>query len=456
MLRSLHARLLIWLVVPLLFLSIAHIASTYSDTRRTAESIFDKLLVMLALSISEHALASSGDILTDDLLEMIRKTTNDNLYYKVIGPDHSFIMGYEDIPEPPSGIKVLEQHLQFYDAIYFDQEVRIIAVSTLVDRFDINGWMTTFVAQTVNDREAYVSSILVDVLARVFLLIIIATVLLSIGISLALRPLKKLEKSVQRRDMHDLSPIRRDHMPQEIQGLVTALNDLLRRLGANLSLTRRFVENAAHQLRTPVTALLPQSALALRHAESDRERKAVGKIKQSAEKIARLTNQLLNLTYAESISLSAKDFSQVHLDRIVERHVANFLERHPDARIESNLGPAPVMGKELLLGEIVDNLLDNANKYSGSSAMVTVHTCKKGDESVLEVSDNGPGIAKEDHEKVFERFYRAVTDPPGSGLGLSIVKEIIEAHGGSISLQSGPDGTGTCVRCTFPATGKND
>ena len=436
----------------MLFLSTAHILSTYADTRKTAESIFDKLLVTLALSISEHALASGGDILTDDLLELIRETTNDNLYYKVIGPDHSFIMGYEDIPEPPGGIKVLERHLEFYDAYYYDQEVRIIAVSSLVDRPDANGWMTTFVAQTVNDREEYVSSILVDVLARVTLLIIIATVMLSIGISIGLRPLKQLEKSVQRRDLHDLSPISRDHLPQEIEGLVTALNDLLQRLAANLSLTKRFVENAAHQLRTPVTALLPQSALALRHAESDRERKAVGKIKQSAEKIARLTNQLLNLAYAESITLSTKDCSKIDLQLIVKRHVATFLERHPDARIDTDLGPAPLLGKRLLLGEVVDNLLDNAYKYSGNAASVTLRTRTEGDQSVLEITDRGPGIAKEHREKVFERFYRGASDPPGSGLGLSIVKEIVEAHRGSISLQTGPDGTGLCVRCVFPTT----
>lgn len=451
MMKSLHGRLLVWLVVPLLFLSAAHVVSTYVDTRKTAESIFDKLLIMLALSISEHALASGGDILTDDLLELIRETTNDNLYYKVIGPNHSFIMGYEDIPEPPGGINVLEQHLQFYDANYFDQEVRIIAVSSLVDRPDAAGWTTTFVAQTRNDRDEYVSSILVDVLARVILMIVIAAVLLWIGISLGLRPIKRLEASVKRRDMRDLSPIEHEHMPTEIDGVVAALNDLLSRLSSNISMTRRFVENAAHQLRTPVTALLPQAALALRHAESDRERKAVGKIKQSAEKIARLTNQLLNLTYAESISLSAKDFSKIDLKEIAERCVATFIERHSGARIDMDLGQAPLLGTRLLLGEVVDNLLDNAFRYSGNSASVTLRTCIRGDESVLEVSDNGPGIAKVDQEKVFERFYRAAKDPTGSGLGLAIVKEIVEAHRGSISLQSGPGGIGTCVRCSFPA-----
>jgi len=450
-LKSLHGRLLAWLVVPLLFLSAAHLVSTYIDTHKTAETIFDKLLVTLALSISEHALASGGDILTDDLLELIRETTNDNLYYKVIGPDHSFIMGYEDIPEPQGGIRVLEQHLQFYDATYLEQKVRVIAVSSLVDRPESNGWMTTFVAQTLNDREAFVTSVLVDDLWRAILMIVIAAVLLSIGISLGLRPVKRLVASVEKRDMHDLSPIRPAHRPREIDSVVTALNDLLQRLSSNILLTKRFVENAAHQLRTPVTALLPQTELALRHAESDRERKAVGKIKQSAEKIARLTNQLLNLTYAESISLSSKDFSAMDLSSICDKHIAGFLERYPDAGIKTDLGPAFVMGKHLLLGEVIDNLLDNAYRYSNGRGSIRVSTRQSADESVLEIADDGPGIPEDDREKVFERFYRAAQDPPGSGLGLAIVKEIVEGHNGKVSVFPGHDTVGTVVQCRFPA-----
>ncbi|MEM7502776.1 MAG: sensor histidine kinase [Pseudomonadota bacterium] len=450
MLKSLHGRLLAWLVVPLLFLSAAHLTSTYFDTRKTAETIFDKLLVTLALSISEHALASGGDILTDDLLELIRETTNDNLYYKVVGPDNSFIMGYEDIPEPPGGINVLEQHLQFYDSIYFEQEVRIIAVSSLVDRPDSSGWMTTFVAQTLNDRDDYVSSILFDGLFRVILLIVAAAVLLSIGISLGLQPLKRLAMSVQRRDVNDLSAIRHDIWPMEIEGLVGALNGLLERLASNISMTKRFVENAAHQLRTPVTALLPQSELALRHAESDRERKAVGRIRQSAAKIARLTNQLLNLTYAESVSLSEDDLKTLDLAVLVNEYARTFADRHPDLVISLELESAMLLGKRLLLGEVIDNLLDNAVKHAGTSEPIVVRTYTEGTESRLAVADRGPGVAAGDRDKVFERFYRATKAPGGSGLGLAIVKEIVTAHRGTVSLGPGPADTGTCVLCRFP------
>jgi len=450
-LNSLYARLLAWLIVPLLFLSAALLVYAYLDSKESSEQIFDKLLVTLALSISEHALASGGDVLTDDLLELIRVTTNDNLYYKVIGPDSAFITGYEDIPEPPGGIQVLESHLQFYDAVYLEQAVRIIAVSSLVDRQDYNGWMTTFVAQTLHERQQFLRSALLDDSLRVFGLIAVAAILLSIGVALGLRPLKQLQSSVQRRSTHDLSAIRSDNLPLEIRGLAGSLNDLLQRLGASMSLNKRFVENAAHQLRTPVTALLPQTELALRHAESERERIAVTKIKHSAEGIARLTHQLLNLTYAESIALAEKELPVIDLADIVTQHLAIFAERHAALPITRDLQPAPVAGMELLLGEALDNLLNNAQRYGDDNNALGVRTGICDSRAFLEVTDQGRGIPQEQRARVIERFFRLDNKPSGSGLGLAIVKEIIDVHGGELSIGDGRNGTGTCVRCTFRA-----
>ncbi len=451
MFKSLHGRLLAWLVIPLLFMSVAHLYSTYTDTKHTAEQIFDKLMVTLALTISEHALASGGDLLTEDLLELIHVTTNDSLYYKVIGPGGAFIMGYDAIPEPPGGIQVLENHLNFYDAVFLDQPVRVIAVSSLVEGRDLDGWTTTFVAQTLNERNEYIDAALIDASLRVVFLILVASVLLYIGVSLGLRPLHRLQRAVQRRNPKDLSAIEDKDIPPEIDGLVAALNDLLGRLAANITLTKRFVENAAHQLRTPVSALLPQTDLALRRAESEREQMAVGKIKTSAEKIARLTHQLLNLTSAETIDLSEQKLQAIDLADVVRQHIAAYRELSREDPLTLDLQPAPVRGIDLSIDEVLDNLLDNARKYGGEAHQINIRTFKQGETSVLEVTDRGCGIPEEHRAKVTERFYRLAKDTNGSGLGLAIVKEIVEAHHGTLHIESGPEGVGTCVRCSFPS-----
>ncbi len=454
LLQSLHSRLLAWLVIPLLFLSGAHLISTYIGTQETAEGIFDKLLVTLALSISEHTLSSGGDLLADDLLELIRVTTNDNLYYKVIGPGGAFITGYEDIPEPAGGIQIQESNLRFYDATYIDQEVRVIAVSSLVDSPEYAGWMTTFVAQTINERDRYVQSIILDDIWRVLLMIIIASALLSVGVSLGLRPLQKLQSSVHKRSTQDLSPIENEKFPKEISGLIEELNELLGRLSDHISLTKRFVENAAHQLRTPVTALLPQTELAVRHSESERERISASKIRDSAKKIARLTNQLLNLTHAESISLSSHKFSRVDLANIALQRADWFREIHSMPEIVLDLEQADIDCIEFFIGELIDNLLGNASKYAGSENPIKIRTFSTDNSAFLEVIDSGSGIAEESREKAVERFARLTTDGQGSGLGLAIVNEIIEAHGGSLELGNDERSGGLCVRCQFPVSGK--
>ncbi|MBL4629900.1 MAG: sensor histidine kinase [Paraglaciecola sp.] len=449
MFKSLRARLLGWLVIPLLFMSAAHLYTSNLDTKLTSQKIFDRLLVTLAISISEHALSSGGDLLTDSVLELIKVTTNDNLYYKVIGPDASFVSGYENIPEPPDGINILESNIKFYDAIYLEQPVRVIAISVLVNNSDYEGWMTTFVAQTLHDREEYVQSFLVNDLYRVILMIVIASILLSIGVSLGLRPLKKLQDSVHSRSEHDLSPIFFANSPKEITGLVAELNNLLLRMAEHLQLTKRFVENAAHQLRTPVTALLPQTELALRNAKSDRERKALTDIKKSASDIARLTHQLLHLTYAESIFLSQSDYPIIDLAVIAKKTAILFSDMHPQLDLSVTLDPAPIEGIEMFIEEVLKNLLDNAKKYSAEQVKIEVLTYQSASHSILEVRDDGPGIPLDQCEHVTERFVRLDNQQRGSGLGLSIVKEIVEAHNGVLHIGS-DQGKGKLVSCRFP------
>jgi len=455
MFKSLHSRLLAWLIVPLLFMSIAHFATSYYDIKKSTQTIFDKLLITLALSISEHAIASYGDLLTEDVLDVIKNTTNDDLYYKVIGPDNSFIMGYEDIPEPSEEFNVLDSNLKLYDSNFSGHPVRVIAVRTLINNENYQGWMTTYVAQTLRDREEYLHAFLMDDLYRFAILIIITSVLLSIGVSQGLRPLRKIQDSVHKRSHFDLHPIKNQKLPKEISGLVGELNDLLARLSAHLVLTKSFVENAAHQLRTPVTALLPQTELALRNAQSDRERQAFGKIKKSADKIARLTHQLLNLTYAESISIGQYDFPNVDLAKIADDTSNIIKDTNPNVHITTELTTAPIQGIEMFLEEVIKNLLDNAIKYGGEQVHITIATEQKNDRSVLSVKDNGKGIPDEFKEKVKERFIRLEGDTLGSGLGLAIVNEIIGTHKGTLTIKDNCNNQGVCIECSFPTAKAN-
>ncbi len=434
----------------MLFLFVGLMYSAYVDTKKTSEVVFDKLLVALALSISEHALATEGDLLTDELLEMIRVATNDSLYYKVAGPDGAFVIGYVDLPEPVAGIDVIEQQVELYDALYQDQEVRIVAVSTLVDGTNYQGWMTTFLAQTLNDREQFVISNLIEDLWRFLLVIVIVSLLLSVGVTIGLRPLTKLQASIDRRNPHDLSPLKQTPLPTEIRSVVHSLNDLLARLSSHIILTKQFVENAAHQLRTPVSALIPQTDLALRHAESERERVEIGKIRDSAKKIGRLTHQLLNLTYAESISLSNAAFEIVDLGKQVAKHIRKFADVHQQIKTRESLESVKIYAAELLIGEVVENLLDNALKYAHGSALIDIRTFTRHGFAVLQICNQTEEIEATELGSLFNRFVRLGGKQEGSGLGLAIVKEIVELHGGTAAIDYQAESRQISVCCSFP------
>lgn len=448
--KSLKGRLLGWLLFPLLLLSFAHLFSTYVNTQRTSTELFDKVLVNLALSISEYAIASEGDLLTVELLELIHQTTNDKLYYKVLGPNGSFVVGYNDMPEPEGGLQLTHNHIELYDAVYLNEPVRVIAVSMLSERSQFSGWTQAFVAQTIKDRNQYVMDAMVDNVYRIIFLIFIVTALLLIGISIALKPLKKLQNALKDRDIHDLTHLETEEMPAEIETLAVSINELFSRLASQIGLTKRFLENASHQLLTPIAALTLQCDMAKRHAKTDSGKEALFKIKDNAGRVARLAHQLLHLSYTEAAAFDKTKDELIDLADVARACISQFYEMANSEPVIADLKTARIIGNETLIVEIFTNLLENAYKYADKSVEITVCTYTENSTSILEVKDQGPGIAPELRQLVTERFFRASNDQDGSGLGLAIVKEAVLVHHGKMEITCGDNDKGTCIRCIFP------
>ncbi len=448
--KTLKGRLLGWLIVPLLLLSFAHLSSLYLNTQRTSTELFDRILVNLALSISEYAISSEGDLLTVELLELIHQTTNDKLYYKVLGPNGSFLVGYNDMPEPEGGLEQIDNHVVLYDAVYLNEPVRVIAVSMLSKHHQFSGWTQAFVAQTIKDRNQFVLDTMVDNVFRIVILIVIVTGLLLIGVYLGLKPLSHLQSALKSRDIHDLTPLETDKMPLEIQSLAGSINELFTRLANQIGLTRRFLENASHQLITPIAALTLQSDTAIRRAKTDTEKLAIQKIKNNADRIARLAHQLLHLSYTEAAAFDQTKKERIDLAEIAMACINRFSEVPNNEPVNAQLKPTFIVGNETLMIEIFINLLENAHKYGDNSSSIDVLTYVEGASSILEVKDRGPGIAPELRQLVTERFFRASNDQDGTGLGLAIVKEVVLVHHGRMEIRSGNNDRGTCIRCIFP------
>jgi two-component system sensor histidine kinase TctE len=286
------------------------------------------------------------------------------------------------------------------------------------------------------------------------------------GLSRGLAPLHALQAHIRARRPDDLSPLEARRAPPEIEPLVTSFNDLLTRLEQNMELQKRFIADAAHQMKTPLAGLRTQAELALRQDASEEVHRSLEQIATSSEQAARLVTQLLALARAEN-RLSGQIFTPVDVTEVARHAVRDWVQaalaRHMDLGYEAPETPeAPdvpveVDGNPVMLREMLSNLIDNAIRYTPDGGRITVRVRHDaaGRRVHLEVEDTGLGIPVAERSRVIERFYRILgREGDGSGLGLAIVREIVTVHGGELTIddnvyQTSPRLAGTLVRVSL-------
>jgi two-component system sensor histidine kinase TctE len=268
-----------------------------------------------------------------------------------------------------------------------------------------------------------------------------------------LAPLEDLSAEIRARSASDLRPIDPRHAPQEAQPLVGALNQLFGQVAESSTNQQRFLANAAHQLRTPLAGLQAHTEIALAQEMPEAQRADLEQVHRATIRTARLATQLLALARAEPGGYRGDASGPINLRTVVEDAADEWVHRAMAKEIDLGfeLSDAQMPGDALLLREALGNLVHNALEYTPGGGRVTVRTGMRNDCAYLEVEDDGPGIAAAEREQVLERFYRVPgTAGTGSGLGLSIVREIAAAHRAGIAIGSGESGRGCKVGLTFP------
>jgi two-component system OmpR family sensor kinase len=312
------------------------------------------------------------------------------------------------------------------------------------------------VAQPMSVRQQRAAELALQTLRPFALLLPALALLIWLAVGRALEPLQRLTALVKARRVNTLDALPDAQLPDEVQPLVGALNDLLGRLSAARERERAFMADAAHELRTPLTALHLQIG-ALSRAGSEAERaEAMAGLEAGVQRASHLVEQMLALARQEPRAEASH--VPVRLDDLA-REVVGELVPLADARgIDLGVSAAPavtVSGDRQALGTMLRNLVDNAVRYAerGGRVDVSVGAPAAGAGPTLVVTDDGPGIPPEERARVFDRFYRrAGTAPPGSGLGLAIVQAIAVAHGATVALTDGPGGKGLTVTTTFRAS----
>lgn len=449
---SIRKRLLFILMGTLVLISILMLIEVKSSARIAANEAYDRVLLGSALAISERVLIVGEHIDVDIpyvALEMLASESQDRIFYQVTTQDHSFVTGYEDLPPLPKKAKPIFDEPLFYDAIYKGDEIRIGAINRFISSPKLSTRFTVRVAETTDARNSLIQKMVTDAILRQFILIFVAGCIMWVGVSWGLKPLRHLQAALKRRNPKDLHPIAHK-VPQEVQQLVNGINDLMDRLSQSIEAMQRFTSNAAHQLRTPLAAIQTQTELALKTNETDELHHRLEHLKQSTQQSTRLVNQLLSLARAmpDQMALLSETIDIVKTCReITAQLVPHALEKGMDLGFECETDKILILGHEGLLQEALKNLIENAIAYCPKETEITVKVFHENKIVTIEVHDTGLGIPSELQDKIFERFNRGSrSDGNGCGLGLSIVKEIVERHSGHITLISEPQsGTTFCI-----------
>ncbi|MBB3136967.1 two-component system sensor histidine kinase TctE [Rhizobium pisi] len=447
--QSLRAQLLAWVVLTLVGAICFNLYDSYQTADQTAKLVSDRTLLSSARVIAEAVRVDEGGNVEADIppaaLEMFDTGYGDQVFYQVITAWGNLVSGFPDLPLPS-----VERTGQ--DVTFRNSTVRALTLNHPVVGLPDDGDISVTVAITHNSQYALRRRLWLDDFTKQFILVLLAGVVTIIGLQRGLAPALRLRDAVRARGRERLDPLSPGMVQTEFQPLVRALNDHMERVQNQMAAQRRFVSNAAHQLRTPLALMSTQASVAARETDEARRDEALQALRSSTRHMSRLASQLLTLSRAEPGSRRPRsdtiDLAAAARD-IVAAHAEQALQRDIDIGLEVS-GPVPVEGDGTMLREMLVNLVDNSIRYTRRGGQVTVSVTREETLAVLDVEDNGPGIPADERGQVFERFYRVLgTEGDGSGLGLSIVREVVDGAGGTVALAEA-DGGGLVVSVRLP------
>ena len=444
---SLRLRLTLVILPPLLLIAMLAGLWQLANARATATEVADRRLLLTALAVAYDVTLSGGDALAPGTRDLLRGEAGP-LFYHVYAPDGVIVAGFAT---PPVGIpRVVEPGTPaWFDAEYRGRAVRGIRIVTQGEVDGIAGRITTTVWQDVAEGRALLRTLMARTLAVIGVLTGSVALVVWFGVRRGLRPLTDLEAAIERRSGDDLSAIRRP-VPPEVAGVVDRLNALFGQVRRVMAAQSEFVADAAHQLRNPVAGMLSLAEAVQRAPDADAARSRAADLVEAARETAKLTEALLLLERASATSLPLR-LDRIDLGTLLcERIDALDLPSGVDAVLDVP-DPIELHCDPILLGEAVANLLDNALHHGGPGlSRIVVRASRRDGVVRIAVEDDGRGVPDESLALLPERFHQV--DPGrGSGLGLSIVRAVAEAHGGSLTIHR--DG-GLTVGIELPDAGR--
>lgn len=448
---SIRRRLLIALLAGAAVLTVAVYFMVLSVARQVAQESQDNVLSASVISILDSARYADGEIIVDlpySALSMLGNVSDERVFYTIRLGDE-FLSGYPDLPEAtptPNGA------IGFRSQPFLGEDVRVATLSRPLSTGAGQEFLQVSVAQTLSGQKQIIAGISrtsIAIGAGLFVLLVLLASLISRA---AIQPLDRLAASVSRRGPEDLRPVAAP-VPSEMEPLVASLNRLMGRLQMSLARSEDFIAEAAHRLRTPLAIVRTKAEIVERTVSDPTTTIAAQEMIHAIDDSSRTAGQLLDhaMVALRLDNLKREDIDLGQLATGAADRVRP-LTGLKDIELVATVGaPVPIKGDIILLQNALHNLLDNAIKYAPPEASVEIEVREEGGQAILTVTDTGSGFPDKELATLADRFARGsnATDVVGSGLGLTIVQEIMAAHGGSMEITNSEKG-GACVGLSFP------
>lgn len=440
------------LLLPVIFFLLFESSISYWVTMHYVDQTHDSSLLDSVRSLKQEIKVKNAKIhveLSENALEIFTWNDQDKTYFKISSSKQGILAGDAHLPNAQKDIRWSKP--VFFNSYFRTEAVRIAAIQ--VNSKKLPEPVYIYVAETLNKRNKMATDILLADLIPQLLFTLLISLYLFKGVIRGLSPLHHLTDQLAQRSPSDLSPLSGDHAVTEVRALTDTINQLLARLSSAVSTQQRFINNAAHQLRTPLAGLKLQTEVALREDNLEKMRPALYQMQDSANRASHLITQLLTLARSSPLE-GSQPLHHLDLRQLVRNVCIDWvpaaLEKDIDLSFDDPEQEIWIRGDTLLLSELLANLIDNAIIYSEKSGHIQIKLAS-GLHPYLLVEDDGIGIPLLEQEHIFERFYRVQGNQGiGCGLGLAIVKEIADLHHAKIQLiQPENQKTGTCIKVSF-------
>ncbi|APW43015.1 sensor histidine kinase [Rhodoferax saidenbachensis] len=451
---SIRVRLLALLLPTMALVTVVSLWLTRADAIASANAAYDRSLLGAIKALDLNVSTASGGLSVElpyRLFEFFQLTATGNVYFRVATADSLVEIGSPDLPKPPSPLRTGVP--TFYDATYFGESVRVGAFMRPLEQSltgSNDAQLVIQVAESTASREQFTAVFVNRAALRDLLLLALIGASVVIALTVALRPITRLAVQTKARGPDDLRPLQAEGLPEDIRPLVDAINQQLERTNRLVIERRGFIDDASHQLRTPLTVLRAQLDYVLREPDPEQRQAALEALSEEMGNTIRATNQLLTLARTDAADPQWERFDLGDLAREVALELLPLARaRGVDLGVNEQSEPLEAHGDRGMLQHALINIAHNAIQHGLPQGVVTLHVAADRLGFSLQVIDNGPGMDPVVLNRLGQRFVKS-RGSRGSGLGLAIAHAVIERHAGRLRVEPAQNATGCCVALWWP------